>query len=347
MSKRKKTGLSPGSIIFTGQKKLDHPEIISLEYEPEFVKNIKLEDILNNVHSLQKNIWIDVHGIHDVALIKDIGEHFMIHKLVLEDIADPSQRTKIEPYDMGIFAIINNLNYDVEAKQLKQEQIAIFFTKNWLVDFQEHPDDTFLPIRNRLMVEHSRLRTLRCDYLFYALLDYIVDCYFLVTDAFDAEITDLEEKVHLAHTEDLINRVYKIRSNLLKFRKFIYPLREEIGKIKKLEGSCIETSNLIYFRDLEDHITHITEIVDNQRELLNGIKDLAINQTSLNMNKDIKWLTVISTISIPILFLTGVYGMNFKFMPELEWHYGYLLWWVSTISIICTLILYFNRKKMF
>ena len=134
---------------------------------------------------------------------------------------------------------------------------------------------------------------------------------------------------------------------MLKFINFIYPLREEIEKIKKLEGSCIETSNLIYFRDLEDHITHITEIVDNQRELLNGIKDLAINQTSLNMNKDIKWLTVISTISIPILFLTGVYGMNFKFMPELEWHYGYLLWWVSTISIICTLILYFNRKKMF
>ncbi|MEO6189897.1 MAG: magnesium/cobalt transporter CorA [Saprospiraceae bacterium] len=345
MSKRKKVGLSPGSLVYTGKQTSNHSSVRSILFNKE-----KLEEstsFSNKSIDLSMNQWVEVYGVHEAELIQQIGNEFKIHTLVLEDIMDIANRVKLEIYDNGVFCILQYLKLNMEDKSIRNEQISIFFSNKFLISFQEDPDDSFSPIRKRMLVENSRLRNRNCDYLFYALVDYIVDCYFIISDSIDLEISAIEESVHRGLEEELVVDVYSIRTKLMKFRNFVYPLREEVSKIKKQECDIIQSETLIYFRDLEDHLIQLIEISDHQRELLNGIKDLIFSQSSIKLNRDIKWLTVLSTISIPIVLLTGIYGMNFKYMPELEWRYGYLLWWILTISIICSLFLFFKRKKLF
>lgn len=174
-----------------------------------------------------------------------------------------------------------------------------------------------------------------------------MDCYFLVTDKIDEDINLIEDRLHKGLDQDLITDIYSIRTKLIKFRNLIYPLREEINRIRKTESKYIHSETLIFFRDLENHLIKLIEVTDSQRELLNGIKDLIFSQSSLKLNHDIKWLTVLSTISIPIVLLTGIYGMNFDNMPELHWKYGYLIWWTITLVIIFVLFIIFKRKKLF
>ncbi|HQX43475.1 MAG: magnesium/cobalt transporter CorA [Saprospiraceae bacterium] len=346
MSKRKKTGLSPGTLIFERNQTLDEPIGQFISYNLSGMSELKVSDVWKFTPSKDQNLWVDVMGIHDSEYILKIGDAFNIHRLILEDIQELSQRTKIDSYENGVFSIVQNLKFDPSNKTINKEQISIFFAEHVLVSFQENPDDSFAIIRKRMGSEISRIRSKNSDYLFYALMDYLVDCYFLVTDAIDLEIANLEERIHQKPGEDIILDIFTIRGALLKFRKYIYPLRDEIGKLKRSETQFLQESNMIFFRDLEDHIIQIIEIIDNQRELLNGMKDLALNQTSLALNKDMKWLAAISTISIPILFMTGVYGMNFEFMPELKWKYGYLVWWITIAFFVVSLIVYFKRKRI-
>jgi len=346
MSKRKKTGLSPGTLIFERNQTLDEPIGQFISYNLSGMSELKVSDVWKFTPSKDQNLWVDVMGIHDSEYILKIGDAFNIHRLILEDIQELSQRTKIDSYENGVFSIVQNLKFDPSNKTINKEQISIFFAEHVLVSFQENPDDSFAIIRKRMGSEISRIRSKNSDYLFYALMDYLVDCYFLATDAIDLEIANLEERIHQKPGEDIILDIFTIRGALLKFRKYIYPLRDEIGKLKRSETQFLQESNMIFFRDLEDHIIQIIEIIDNQRELLNGMKDLALNQTSLALNKDMKWLAAISTISIPILFMTGVYGMNFEFMPELKWKYGYLVWWITIAFFVVSLIVYFKRKRI-
>ena len=345
MSKRKKVGLSPGSLVYTGKQTSNHSSVRSILFNKE--KMEESTNFSNKSIDPSMNQWVEVYGVHEAELIQQIGDEFKIHTLVQEDIMDIANRVKLEIYDNGLFCILQYLKLNADDKSIRNEQISIFFSNNFLINFQEDPDDSFSAIRKRMLVENSRLRNRNCDYLFYALVDYIVDCYFLISDSIDQEISVIEERVHRGLEDELVVDIYSVRTKLMKFRNFVYPLREEVSKIKKLESDIIQEETLIYFRDLEDHLIQLIEISDHQRELLNGIKDLIFSQSSIKLNRDIKWLTVLSTISIPIVLLTGIYGMNFKYMPELEWQYGYLLWWVLTISIICSLFLFFKRKKLF
>lgn len=346
MSKRKKTGLSPGTLIFERNQTIEEPIGQFLCYNTNDILELNISDIWKSQPLPEHNLWLDVMGIHDSEYILKIGETFNIHRLILEDIQELSQRTKIDIYENGIFSIVQNLKFDPNTKTILKEQVSTFFAQHVLVSFQENPDDSFAIIRKRMRSEISRIRNKNSDYLFYAMMDYLVDCYFLVADAIDLEIANLEERIHQKPGEDIILDIFTIRGALLKFRKYIYPLRDEIGKLKRSETQFLEESNMIFYRDLEDHIIQIIEIIDNQRELLNGMKDLALNQTSIALNKDMKWLAAISTISIPILFMTGIYGMNFEFMPELHWKYGYLIWWMTIGFFVVGLIIYFKRKRI-
>ena len=225
--------------------------------------------------------------------------------------------------------------------------LSSFFTKQFLISFQEEPDDSFAVIRERMNMELSRIRTRGTDYLFYALLDYLVDRYFIILEAFHEEIEMLEDQVILKDSELSLDELHILRNNIISVKRFVYPLREEVNQIKNLESNLLNESSYLFIRDLQDNIQHIIETLDNQRELLNGIRELVMSKANLNMNKDMKWLTVVSTISIPILFFTGVYGMNFKFMPELNWQYGYLLWWIGITLVVITMITVLKRKKLF
>ncbi|NOT38419.1 MAG: magnesium/cobalt transporter CorA [Saprospiraceae bacterium] len=347
MRKRKNTGLSPGHLVYTGEQKVDPSTIRQVYYnESEISESMDFKkDPLHISDSFK--LWTEVYGIHDVKLIQKIGLKNEMHSLVMEDIVDITNRVKIEVYDEGIFCIIQLLKLDELKKHIKSEQISIFFNDNNLISFQQDPDDSLATVRKRMYSEGSRIRSRKCDYLFFALLDYIVDCYFLITDTIDDEINKIEERLHRGLDHELIVDIYSVRTKLIKFRNFTYPLREEINRIKKTDSRFIHDETLIFIRDLEDHLIKIIEISDNQRELLNGIKDVIFSQSSLKLNQDIKWLTVISTISVPIVILTGIYGMNFENMPEIHWKYGYLSWWIVTATIIFSLIIFFRRKKLF
>ncbi|MEP7195141.1 MAG: magnesium/cobalt transporter CorA [Saprospiraceae bacterium] len=345
MNKIKKIGMSPGSLIYTGT---------DTKFETRFKSIYYNKDKIQEAESIQKitslghlNQWLEVFGVHDSELIKSIGLEYQIHSLVLEDVMDISSRVKIEAYENGIFCIFQLLKQDIDKKDILSEQISVFFSNKLLLSFQEDVDDSFEVLRRRMEMENSRIRSRNSDYLFYAIVDYVVDCYYIIADSLTNEISKVEERVHRGLDDKLVIEIYSIRNKLIKFRNYINPLREEISKIRKTDSIFIHDETLIYFRDLEDHLIHLIEITDGQRELLNGIKDLTNSQAALKLNQDIRWLTVLSTITIPIVLLTGIYGMNFRFMPEIEWRYGYLAWWLVTITIIFTLIIYFRRKQLF
>ncbi len=345
--KRKNLGLSPGKLVYTGEEKNYKPVIRQILYNEVNINELnKLEK--TSIHEGSNDrLWTDVLGVHELNLIQEIGKEYKMHSLVLEDIVDITNRVKIEIYERGIFCIIQLLKNDDTHNTVKTEQISLFFNNNNLLSFQQDPDDSLAMVRKRMYAEGSRIRTRKCDYLFFAILDYIVDCYFLVTDKIDDDINQIEDRLHKGLDNVLITDIYAIRTKLIKFRNYIYPLREEINRIRKTESKFIHAETLIFFRDLENHLIKLIEVADSQRELLNGIKDLIFSQSSLKLNQDIKWLTVLSTISIPIVLLTGIYGMNFDHMPELHWKYGYLIWWTITLFIIFALFILFKRKKLF
>lgn len=347
MPKRKNTGLSPGALVYTGEQKTTAVSVRQIYYNESEIHEFEKLEKKPLPESESNRLWTEVYGIHETQLIQEIGRQNEMHALVMEDIVDITNRVKIEVFNKGIFCIIQLLKLDGNKKHVHSEQISIFFNDNNLISFQQDPDDSLAPVRKRMYAELSRIRSRKSDYLFFALLDYVVDCYFLITDSIDEEINKIEEHLHRGLDHDLIVEIYSVRTKLIKFRNFIYPLREEINRIRKTDSKFLHDETNIFFRDLEDHLIKLIEISDSQRELLNGIKDLIFSQSSLKLNQDIKWLTVLSTISIPIVLLTGIYGMNFDYMPELHWKYGYLFWWLLTILIIFSLFILFRRKKLF
>lgn len=346
MSKSKKIGLSPGTLIYTGEPSTGAGSSLrSVCYDEERLEEMHV--LGTRTKDPRYKQWTELYGVQDAQMVQAIGTEYNIHPLALEDVMDITNRVKIDYYDEGVFCILQFMKYTSQDKNLRTEQISIYFSDSFLVSFQQDPDDTFAVLRKRMQQAHSRIRARNVDYLFYAMIDYVVDCYFIIADALDEEVRSIEERVHQSLDEELVTDIYSIRTRLIRFRNFIFPLREEIARIRKVDNQFIHPDTLIYFRDLEDHIIQLMEMSDSQRELLNGLKDLIYSQSSLKLNKDIKWLTVLSTISIPIVLLTGIYGMNFRHMPELEWQYGYLIWWAVTITIIFSLFVYFRRKRLF
>ncbi len=344
MSKKRKVGLSPGSLIYTGEEKNFNSSSRTIIYNKDI---LQIKEFLDLNPIVDTKTWIDHYGIHDSQIIQKIGQRYNIHNLVLENIMDISNRVKLEIYENGIFCVFQHIKLKDDHNELKTEQVSFYFARDFLLSFQEDPDDSFAIIRKRMSVDTSRIRKKSTDYLFYAIVDYMVDNYFELVDQISEEINELENRIHRELDEELVVEIYSMRTKLIKLRNFIYPLKDELNKIKNSETDFIETDTLIFLRDLEDHLIQLIEMLDNQRELLNGMKDLIYSQSSLKMNKDIKWLTVLSTISIPIVLLTGIYGMNFRHMPELEWQYGYLIWWMVTVLTIFSLIVVFKRKKLF
>jgi magnesium transporter len=347
MTKRKKIGLSPGSLIYTGESKEIKPVLQGVQYNIHTLKALSKQDCLNGQIHPDYLYWIDLRGIHDVALISEIGLQYSIDKLILEDVLDPGHRIKIEDYDAAMFAIIYSLNYKRGQHELKKEQIAIYFTKHFLISFQEDADDSFSIIHQRMKMELSRIRSRGTDYLFYALLDYIVDNYFLIVEELNTEIDLLEDKITQKNEDFSLDEFHTLRNTLLNFKRYVQALREELNQIKKLESNLINESSEHFIRDLQDNVHYILESIDNQRELLNGLREMLISKANLNMNKDMKWLAMVSTVSIPILFFTGVYGMNFKYMPELNWQYGYLFWWIGVSLVVMIMVIFLKRRKMF
>lgn len=347
--KRKKTGLPPGSIVFTGDKKVENTQVHYLNYNEQILEE--------NVYKSHETIafkkpsdtvidWYDVRGMHDINLIEHIGKSFAIHPLVLEAIADVNQRPKFEEYNTGNFIALRALSFDKETTKLESEQITLYFRKGLVLTFQERETDLFVDVRKRIKSGRRKIRSCGADYLSYALLDVVVDHYYVVLDDIESVIESLEDNL-IKGNQDIKNktRIHELKKELVQVRKSIAPLREAINRFSKSESSLIENDTYAFLRDLYDHTIQIMDMVESYRDMLNGLHDLFITEVSFKMNKVMQLLTIVSTIFIPLTFLAGIYGMNFTNMPELHWKYGYFILMGSMLFLAVLLILFFRRKK--
>jgi len=346
--KRKKTGLPPGSVIFTGDKKVEKTLVHHLHYDSENLEQRILENHNQAVfhQSTEDKVdWYDMRGIHDTNFIQSLGATFDMHSLVLEDVADVNQRPKFEEYEKGDFISIRALKFDKNSTKIFTEHVTIYFNKGFIVTFQETESDLFSIVRQRIESGKGKIRYRGADYLAYAIVDILVDNYFLVLEEIEEIMEVLEDKVISNQDKNIKGEIHALKKELLVLRKSIAPLREAIGRFSKTDSSFVEERNIIFIRDLYDHTIQIMDMVDTHRDMLNGLQDLFLTEVSFRMNKVMQLLTLVSTIFIPLTFLAGIYGMNFKYMPELESRYAYFVLLGVMAVIFVGLLIYFRKKK--
>ena len=351
----RKKDLSPGTSVFTGDKKVEEILITIFNYNEQQFEEKKIESIeeLKLLKENSKTLWVNLAGLHNVTLIEKVCEIFGIHSLVIEDILNVNHSPKIEEHENFLFLIFKMIDIHKHSKELNIEQISIILGKNYVITFQENVGDVFDVIRDRIRTAKGRIRKAGADYLMYRLLDSIVDNYFITLEYVDDKIEFVEEKL-LEDSEDLyLKEIHNLRKDILKLRRAVYPMRDMTYYLQRGENPLIQKSTIMFTRDLYDHIANNIETIESYREIINGVLEVHLSNASRKMNQVIKLLTMISTIFIPLTFIVGIYGMNFNTevsifnMPELNWKYGYLFVMLIMVIISISLIVFFKRKKWF
>jgi magnesium transporter len=289
--------------------------------------------------------WINIDGLHQLDIIEKVGQHFNIHPLVLEDIVNTGQRPKTEEFEDVIFVVLKMLHYNENSEKITSEQFSLVLGSNFLITFQEIQGDVFRTVRERIRKSKTRIRKAGCDYLAYALIDAIVDHYFVILEALGDKIEDIETQLLDNPTRDTLEIIHEMKREMIYLRKQIWPIRELINSLVKGESSLINESTRLFFRDIYDHTIQIIDTIESYRDILSGMLDIYLSTLSNKMNEVMKVLTIIATIFIPITFVAGIYGMNFKFMPELEWRWGYVMVWAIIVVVVGIMISYFKKKK--
>ena len=273
------------------------------------------------------------------------GRHYDLHPLVLEDILNTDQRPKVEDYERYLFLTLKMITYEEKEKIVHVEQVSVILGSSFVISLQESEGDVFDSVRERLRKGKGRIRKSGPDYLAYALMDAVVDNYFLVLEKIGEDIEELEEEVIRKPGPETVESIQNLKRELLYLRKSVWPLREAILSLEKGESPLIEDKTAIYLRDVYDHSIQIIDTVETFRDMVAGMLDIYLSGVSNKMNEIMKVLTIIATLFIPLTFIVGVYGMNFKYMPELEWHDAYFFVWAVMIAIAVLMLFYFRKKK--
>ena len=345
--KSEKAGLPPGTLVHIGKKRMEKVKITIIDYDEEHLQEKDAKSIKECFPYKDKPTvtWINVDGLHEIKVIEEIGKHFNLHPLILEDIVDTDQRPKIKDFGDYIFIILKMLYCDKKGNAIKVEQVSLILGKNYIISFQEREGDVFNFIRERIRNNIGRIRKLGADYLAYSLIDAIVDNYFTIIEKLDEEIENLEDKVIIQPNPSNVQAIHKLKRDLIFLRKSVWPLREVISFLEKGESPLVLESTNIYLRDVYGHTIQVMDTVETLRDIISGILDIYLSSINTRMNEIMKMLTIIATIFIPLTFITGIYGMNFQYMPEIKWFWGYpaVLLGMSIIGIV--MVIYFKRKK--
>jgi magnesium transporter len=345
--KSKKVGLPPGSIVHIGNKRDEKVKITIVDYcEAKFQeKEAKSVEECLPYKDKSTVTWININGVHKMKVIEEIGKCFNLHPLILEDIVDTDQRPKIKDFVNYIFIILKMLYYDKNDNEMKVEQVSLILGKNCVISFQEREGDVFNFIRERIRNNIGRIRKAEADYLAYALIDAIVDNYFIIIEKLGEKIENLEDKVISRPKPANLRVIHKLRRDLIFLRKSVWPLREVISILQRGESSLILESTNVYLRDVYDHTIQVMDTVETLRDIISGMLDIYLSSASNRMNEIMKMLTIIATIFIPLTFITGIYGMNFRNMPEIKWVWGYPIVLLGMLIIGIVMVVYFKRKK--
>jgi len=342
----KKPGLAPGTLIYTGEKREDPVCISIFDYSLSVFEDLEdatFEDIECSLTD-DTATWVNFSHVHDVDLIQRLGEKYNLHHLILEDLVNVTQRPKLEVYEDHIYIVAKMLRYEGEGK-LVTEQVSFVLAKNYILSFQEHPGDVFDPVRARLRSGKGIIRKMGADYMAYALLDLIVDHFFIVLERLGEEIEDLEVEVIEEPSKQTMARVNRLKREVLMYRKSVWPLREVVAGMERDESGLIKKKTQTYLRDVYDHTIQAADMLETYRDLLGGLTDLYLSSLSHKMNEVMQVLTIVGAIFIPLTFIAGIYGMNFAKMPELQWDYGYPAVWILMLCVSAGLVLFFRHKK--
>ncbi|MFH1429791.1 MAG: magnesium/cobalt transporter CorA, partial [Candidatus Margulisiibacteriota bacterium] len=291
-------------------------------------------------------IWLNVDGLHDTSIIQQIGEKFNLHPLLLEDILNTDQRPKVDDYENYLYIVMKMLYLD-QKKELVHEHVSFILGHGYIISFQEQPGDVFQGIRERIKHNKGRVRKAGADYLAYALIDAIVDNYFLILEHFSDKMESVDEELTNGNAPDVLKKIRELKRETMFMRRVAWPLREMVGSLAQRSSELITPATAPYIRDVYDHVIQVIESVETLREMVAGMMEIYNSNISNRMNEVMKVLTVIATLFIPLTFIAGIYGMNFKYMPELEWRWGYYSVWLVMIMVAITMLVYFKKKKWF
>lgn len=343
-----KKGLPPGSPIYIGANRTHTTSIERISYdESEIIneQNFSLSDLSaldsNKVH------WLNINGIHENDVVERVCDHFKIHSLTIEDIMNTFQRPKSDEFEHYIFFTLRMLVITKDGLDINidDEQISFILTNNVVISFQEKPGDVFDNVRDRLQDKTKRIRSKGADYLAFSLIDLIIDSYLEHIEYFNKETEDIESKILDTPKETHLNAIQDIKYELITLRKHIFPTREAIARLLRSESNLIKQDNIKYFNDLQDHMYQVVDQLDILRDLNANQREMYLSMISLKMNKVMEFLTILSSIFIPLTFIVGVYGMNFVNMPELSSKWGYPITWGVMLFITLLNILWFKKKN--
>ncbi|MBN2539470.1 MAG: magnesium/cobalt transporter CorA [Deltaproteobacteria bacterium] len=342
-----KAGLPPGTLVHVGERKAEEVKIIIMDYDQTTFQEKEVQSIEEcfPFKETPTVTWINIDGLHQVDIIKKIGDYFGIHPLIQEDILHTGQRPKMDDFDNYILLILKMLHYEDEVSKVRTEQISIILGQNYVISFQEIEGDVFNSLRERIRTGKGRIRRMEADYLSYSIIDSIVDHYFILLEKCGERIELLEEELALDPKPETLQAIHDLKQEIIFLRKSVWPLREVISGLERVESSLIHDNISMYLRDLYDHTIQVIDSVETYQDILSGMIDLYLSSVSNKMNEVMKVLTIFASIFIPLTFMAGVYGMNFEFMPELKMRWAYPTLWGAMITVAVILLTFFKRKK--
>lgn len=342
-----KAGLPPGTMVSLSDQPVHPTRISIIDYDQDHLEQMESADesLLIKEKASPRVTWFRVEGLAQMDAISRLGEIFNLHPLVLEDIVNTDQRPKVEEYDDYVFLVLQAVRFNPESNRLENEQVSLVLGGSWLLSFQEKEGTLFGSVLERIQRGRGRIRKLGADYLAYVLMDAVVDHYFVTLEEIGESVERLEEELLAKPGNDTMHRLHQLKRQSLAFRKWVWPLREAVAWLSRDETGLVRGDIQPFLRDLYDHTIQVIDQVETVRDLLSGLLDIYLSSVSNRMNEVMKVLTIIATIFIPLTFLTGLYGMNFKFMPELEWKWGYPVVLAIMLISVVVMLIFFRRKK--
>jgi len=339
-------GLAPGTVVHIGERRTETPKITVFDYNQERCEEREFTQaeaclVFRDTPTVT---WLNVSGIHDTKLLEKLGACFGIHPLVVEDISNSEQRPKLEDYGEYLFIVVKMLYHD-EGDEIVTEQLSLIVGPKSVISFQEDGKDVFQPVRARIRNGQTRIRGQGADFLAYSLLDAVVDQYFVILEKLGEGIEDVEDDLLQNPGSRALQAIHRLKRELIFLRKSVWPLREAISALQRRESTLIKDTTLVYLKDVYDHTIQVIDTLESYRDMVSGMLDTYLSSISNRMNEIMKMLTIIATIFIPLTFFAGVYGMNFKHLPELEWQWSYPLWWAGMIGIVAAMLVYFRRRR--
>lgn len=349
LKKKEDIGLSPYELKFRGKKKIENVRIQVIDFDLEEVRETEIKDTgeLKKYLSSDSITWINVDGLHNEQIIRDISETFSIPGDILSDVMEPSSRPQAEEFDNGFFVSIKMMEFNEKKSRVSVDNLSLIVMDKILITFQEKQGDVFDPVRERIRKHRTKIRTSGSDYLAFTLLDVVIDNYIYILGVYGEKVETLEDRLIMNTNKEVLKVISLFKHELNNLRVDIKPAKEMIMGLMKLDTDLIQEDNEKHYKELQDNINQAVDLLDYYREVLYDELNMYHSSMSTKLNDTMTVLTIFSVIFIPLTFIVGIYGMNFDNLPELHWKYGYFVVWGVMIAVVVGMIWYFKKRKWF